>query len=203
MRRTALALRLAKVPEFPNPRPQLEQVATPPGLAAELLLEAVARGDVVGRSVADLGSGTGRLALGAALLGARSVEGWEIDPDAVARAQRTAAEWGLDVRFEARPVAPPGPVAETILMNPPFGAQRARADRPFWEAALGGPASAVYAFALAESRSFIERRAVAHAARLDERRSVDWTLPALFRHHRKRSVQLAVDLWVLRRTSAP
>ena len=107
------------------------------------------------------------------------------------------------MRWEARAVEPPGPLADTILMNPPFGAQRAKADRPFWEAALSGSASAIYAFALADSRSFIERQAVAHAARLDERRSVDWTFPATFRHHRKRSVRLSVDLWVLRRTVQP
>jgi putative methylase len=203
VKKAALTRKLSEVPEFPNPRADLEQVLTPPEAAAELLLEALARGDLVGRRVADLGSGTGRLALGAALLGADPVEAWEIDEGAVALARATASAWGLSVRWEHRPVGPPGPSADTIVMNPPFGAQKARADRPFWEAAFSGPASAVYAFALSDSRSFIERWAVDHAARLDERRSVDWTFPATFRHHRKRSVRLSVDLWVLRRTPLP
>ncbi|HTT25685.1 MAG TPA: methyltransferase [Thermoplasmata archaeon] len=203
MRQAALARKLQEVPGFPAPRADLEQVVTPPEAAATLLLEALARGDLLGRRVADLGSGTGRLALGAAVLGADPVVGWEADPVAVEVARATARRWGLPVRFEARAVVPPGPDADTVLMNPPFGAQKARADRPFWEAALGGSASAVYAFALSDSRSFIERRAVAHAARLDERRPIDWTFPATFRHHRERAVRLAVDLWVLHRTPPP
>lgn len=176
---------------------------TPAAAAAELLFEAFARGDLTDRRVADLGSGTGRLALGASLMGAGSVEGWEIDGVAVRSARETADRWGLTVRFEHRPVAPPGPEVDTILMNPPFGAQHAHADQPFWETAFSGPVQAVYAFALSDSRSFIERWAVAHAARLDERRSIDWTFPATFRFHRKRAVRLSVDLWVLRRTPEP
>ena len=203
MRRSELIRRLDRVPAFPDPRPELEQVRTPPEAAAEMLWAALGAGELEGRAVADLGCGTGVLALGAALLGARSVEGWDVDARALALGRDTAQEWGVEVRFVERSVEPPGPVAETILMNPPFGAQRAQADRPFWEAALGGTASAVYAFALADSRSFIERQAVAHSARLDERRPIDWTLPATFRHHRRRNVPLKVDLWVLRRGSPP
>jgi putative methylase len=203
VRRSELIRRLAAVPGFPSPDPRLEQVVTPPEAAAELLSEALARGDLEGRSVADLGCGTGRLALGAAVLGARRVEGWDVDPHPLDLARATARKWGVAVEFVAREVAPPPPKVDTIVMNPPFGAQTARADRPFWELALGGPSKAVYGFASADSRTFIERRAVAHAAHLDERRPIDWTMPHTFRHHRKRSVRLSVDLWVLRRPPTP
>ena len=203
MRRSELLRALARVPSFERPRADLEQLATPPEAAAELLEAALARGDLEGRSVGDLGAGTGRLAIGAALLGAERVEAWEADPAALATGRAAAAELGVAIDWVLRPVEPPGPAVRTIVMNPPFGAQRARADRPFWEAALGGPAESVYAFALAESRTFIERRRVAHAARLEDRRPIDWTLPATLRHHRKRAVPIAVDLWVLSRRTSP
>jgi putative methylase len=198
VRRAELVRRLDAVPPFANPRPELEQVATPAEAAAELLESALVRGDLEGKAVADLGSGTGRLAIGAGLLGASSVIGWESDEAAVAVAERAAAEVALTVRFEVREVRPPGPKVDTVVMNPPFGAQRARADRPFWEAALEGGAEAIYAFALADSRSFIERRVVGGLVQLEERRPIPWSLPATFAHHRRRTVPLAVDLWILR-----
>ena len=42
------------------------------------------KGDIEGKVVCDLGSGTGVLAIGASLLGAASVKGVEIDEKAVA-----------------------------------------------------------------------------------------------------------------------
>jgi putative methylase len=87
--------------------------------------------------------------------------------------------------------------AETVVMNPPFGAQNRGADRPFWHVAFARP-RAIYAFALADSRTFIEAIAVERAARVEAHRPVPWTLGPTFRHHRKRSVALPVDLWVIR-----
>lgn len=49
----------------------------------QLCLEALERHLAPGETVADLGCGSGILSLGAALLGASRVEGWEIDPQAV------------------------------------------------------------------------------------------------------------------------
>ncbi len=198
MKRSELVRRLAALPGFPEPDAAREQVATPAEEAADLLLDALARDDLEGRHLADLGSGVGTLAIGAAWLGAASVVGWEVDASAVAIARQAAPGDG-PVTFEVRPVEPPGPAVDTVVMNPPFGAQRAHADRPFWEAALTGARRAVYAFALPDSRTFIERRAVAHAARIEDRRTIDWRLPATFRHHRRPAVRLSVDRWVLRR----
>lgn len=197
MRRSDLIRRLDSVPTFSTPDPRLEQVVTPAERAADLLFEAVAREDLVDRTVADLGCGTGRLAIGAVLLGARSVDAYDVDPNAISVARAAGPE--LPVEWHARDVADLSLAVDTVVMNPPFGAQRRGADRPFWEAALAGP-RAVYAFALADSRTFIERFAVARGARVEAHRPVPWTLGPIFRHHRKRSVELPVDLWVVRAT---
>jgi putative methylase len=197
MRRSELVRLLAKVPEFDTPDPALEQVATPPERAADLLFEALARGDLEGRSVVDLGSGTGRLAIGAALLGAGPVEGVEVDPGAVDLARRSARALRAEVAWHVGEVGGSASGADTVVMNPPFGAQNRGADAPFWEAALARP-RAIYAFALSDSRTFIARLTVARGARVEAQRPVPWTLGATFRHHRKRSVELPVDLWVIR-----
>jgi putative methylase len=197
MRRSELVRALARVPEFEHPDPRREQVATPPERAAELLFEALARGDLEGRTVVDLGSGTGRLAIGAARLGAARVVAVEVDPNAVEIARTAATALHAEVTWETREVGAAIPEADTVVMNPPFGAQTRGADRPFWEAALSRP-RAVYAFALADSRTFIARLTVARGARVEAQRPVPWTLGATFRHHRRRSVELPVDLWVIR-----
>jgi putative methylase len=198
LRRIELIRRLDRVPGFPDPDPSLEQVATPPSAAAELLFEALGRGDLTGRPVTDLGAGTGRLAVGAALLGAAPVRGIEASEEAVAIARASARALGVEVEFEVGRVSAGSAPEGTVVMNPPFGAQRRGADRPFWDAALAAPAHAVYAFALSDSRTFIEGRAVARGARVEATRPVDWSLPTTFAHHRRASVRLEVDLWVLR-----
>jgi putative methylase len=193
-----LIRQLDRVPGFVEAEPALEQVVTPSRAAAELLFEAVGRSDLVGRPVVDLGSGTGRLAIGAALLGAAPVLGIEVSESAVEVARAAARALSVEVEFRVAEVGATPALGGTIVMNPPFGAQKRGADRPFWECALGRPGRAVYAFALADSRTFIEGRAVARGARIEATRPVRWELAATFAHHRRASVALPVDLWVLR-----
>lgn len=196
--RAVLLRKLARLGGFSQPRAGSEQVETPPQAAAELLYDALARGDLEGRDIVDLGSGPGRLAIGAMLLGARSVTGVEEDPRAVAIARQNSTEAGVDCRWVQGAVRNFHEFTDTVLMNPPFGAQRPHADAVFWERALALARRAVYAFSLADSRTFIARRAVERGARIETTRPVRWELPATFPHHRKPRVPLAVDLWVLR-----
>ena len=195
MRRSELVRRLQEVPDFELPVPALEQLVTPAERAADLLLEALARGDIAGRTVADLGCGTGRLAVGASLLGAAAVDGFDIDERALAVARRSTVQ---GIRWHLEDATNVVTDAQTVVMNPPFGAQRRGADRPFWEVAFAR-SRAVYAFALADSRTFIERLVVARGARVEAHRPVPWTLGPTFRHHRRRSVEVPVDLWIVRR----
>ncbi len=196
-RRAAFVRRLAALRGFPHPDPRREQVVTPPEAAAALFEAALARDDLVGRSVLDLGSGTGVLAIGAALLGAARVTGGEADPAALAVARENARAAGVEVDWREGEVGATALRADTVVMNPPFGAQRAHADRPFWEAALAAAGRRIYAFALTDSRSFIAGRAVARGAQVEATLPVSWDLPRTFRHHRKDRVAVPVDLWVL------
>ncbi|MFB6080593.1 MAG: METTL5 family protein [Haloferacaceae archaeon] len=160
--KAALAGRLAVVAGFDSPTAALEQYPTPPELAAHVIHVADLNGDVAGRTVVDLGTGTGMLALGAALRGPARVVGVEIDRDALetARANRlrvgTAAEihW---VRADATraPLAPAE--GTTVVMNPPFGAQAGNehADRGFL-ATAAEVAGVSYSIHNEGSRAFVE-----------------------------------------------
>jgi putative methylase len=197
VRRSELVRRIERIPPPVSPKREWEQVATPAEAAADLLLAAVRLGGIAGRSVVDLGSGTGRLAVGAALLGANPVVGVEIDPTLVDAATTAAAAADAGVTFVTADVREWKGAADMVLMNPPFGAQRRHADRPFWDAAFDTARQSVHAFALADSRIFIARRAVERNAQILENEPVRWELARIFPHHTRARVRLPVDRWAI------
>ena len=81
MRRKQLASRISAVPSLPHVHTDLEAHATDPEAAADLLLRALADGDIKTEHYLDLGCGTGRLSAGLAFLGVRSVVGIDVEPD--------------------------------------------------------------------------------------------------------------------------
>ena len=80
---------LSRVRPFDAPKYQLEQYPTSPHIAARLLFIAQEKfDDITGRIVGDFGCGTAMLACGAGILEAAHVVGVDIDPDALAQAER-------------------------------------------------------------------------------------------------------------------
>ena len=79
---------ISEIEPHPAPKAHLEQYTIPADLAAEILyIAAYVYNGIVEKTVVDLGCGTGRLALGAAFLGAREVIGVDIDKTAVSVAR--------------------------------------------------------------------------------------------------------------------
>ena len=96
MRRKRLERLLGSVEAHPAPKSYLEQYMIPESLAVKILtLAAYTFNDIEGKVVYDLGCGTGRLAIGAALLGARQVVGVDIDPIAIRVAKRSVSKLNL------------------------------------------------------------------------------------------------------------
>lgn len=160
MKLKQLEMALQRLAGFNNPRAALEQYGTPAPLAARLLFHAGMKGDIQGKTVCDLGSGTGILAIGAALLGAAEVIGVEIDPGAVNVARENATLLGADAEFMVADVREPATCSrignqDTVVMNPPFGAQNVHADRPFIDCSLA-VAPVTYGIFNAGSYQFIQ-----------------------------------------------
>ncbi|ELZ86102.1 putative RNA methylase [Haloferax elongans ATCC BAA-1513] len=162
--KAALEAQLAVVAGFENPKVALEQYPTPPDLAAHLVHLADLRGDVDGKTVVDLGTGTGMLALGAALRSPARVVGVELDADALETAVDNARRVGASapvhwVRGDATrlPLCLSEREPVTVLMNPPFGAQNenAHADRAFLET-IASLADVSYSVHNEGSKEFIE-----------------------------------------------
>ncbi|HLF16356.1 MAG TPA: methyltransferase [Candidatus Thermoplasmatota archaeon] len=195
MRRPDLERALGQVPLPPHPTPDLEQVRTPPAIAAELLWKAQAERAIEGRRVLDLGCGTGIFALGAALLGARLATGVEVDADAVALAQQAARDLRVANRtwFVAADLATwrPEPAAfDTVVMNPPFGAQRGNrhGDRLFYARAaeaLRGTGGTCWFLAQENSERFLDAYARELDAEVEKVASWDYPLEAAQAFHRK------------------
>lgn len=159
MRLRDLERLLSSIPPHPAPKAALEQYATPASLAAPLLFEAWSLGDIDDKAVLDLGCGTGIFAIGAALLGASRVRALDVDPTALAVAKREAARTRATVEFLEADVRAWSGSADTVLMNPPFGAQVRGADRAFLDAAFRS-APVVYTLHNAATREFVETYAL-------------------------------------------
>ena len=124
MRKKELEIKLQGLEGFTDPDPSLEQYPTHSAIASDILFSAYAEGDVADRTVADLGCGTGIFAIGACLLGAREVRGYDISPSAEEAAMRNADALGCDISFEVCDVRDVCWRCDTVFMNPPFGSQR-------------------------------------------------------------------------------
>lgn len=188
MKRTQLVQALTRVHDFNTPRRELEQYPTPPEVAAAMLLEAHRRGQIKGRGVVDLGCGTGRLAIGAALLGAASVEGVEVDEVALSQARRAATSAGVAdlCTFTLAEVSRWRGSGDTVVMNPPFGSQHRRADRPFMERALRA-APHLHSLHLAVSETYWRERLTRRGHQVSTVQSFLVQLPYTFPHQTRES----------------
>lgn len=195
----ALERRLADLASFADPQVELEQYPTPAELAANLLHLADLQGDL-DRTVIDLGSGTGLLALGAALRAPPRVVGLERDPAAIETArenERTLAP-AVDVDWIVSDATRP-PLSlddATVVMNPPFGAQRGRrhADRAFLGAAADlGVVS--YSIHNADSRDFVEAFAADNGGTVTHAFEATLELDRQFAFHARDRAELTVEVY--------
>ena len=207
--RKALAMALSRIQDHDEPKSGLEQVRTPGDIAADMILEGAAEGDIVGRVVVDLGCGTGVLAIGAALAGAKRVVGIDVDKAAVEAATREAKRAGVDdrVTWHVADVATLEPEAvrawadgrvDTVLMNPPFGADlgsRARGgDRVFLALAFR-LAARVMSLHLAETERFLVAFARDAGYEAGTFGTVAFPVPARFAHHRQEVKTVRVGVY--------
>ncbi|KAK9816360.1 hypothetical protein WJX74_002367 [Apatococcus lobatus] len=195
---------LQGVQTFENPKIDLEQYSTGPHLAAQLVFTAdTSFGDICGKTVVDLGCGTGMLSIGAAMLGSSHVVGVDVDADALRTACSNVEEFQglsidfLQLRLHAADQLPCRLRADTVILNPPFGTRRKGADIEFLQIAIQVAYGAVYSLHKTSTRAHVQRVAqreprVASAEVLAEMR---FDLPATYAFHKQRSADIAVDLW--------
>ncbi|MBI5000412.1 MAG: methyltransferase [Euryarchaeota archaeon] len=198
MKLSELERALERVPDYGTPSPALEQYRTPARMSAEILYDALAQGDIEGRRVADLGCGTGTFAIGAALLGASEVNGFDIDDKALALARECVRVMRLEIDFQKCEIGNVKGKFDTVVMNPPFGCQNRGADRPFLEKALE-VASSIYTIHMAETEGFVERFVGARGATVVSKKRYKFPIPHTFHFHGSEKRLIDVLVWHVRR----
>ncbi|XP_073155559.1 uncharacterized protein [Henckelia pumila] len=192
---------LGSLQQFENPKIELEQYPTGPHIASRLLYTAEnSFGDVNDKVVADFGCGCGTLGLAAALLGAKHVIGIDIDAESIEIASSNADELELDVDFiqsDIRHLRWRGGFVDTVVLNPPFGTRKKGADMEFLSTALKVASQAVYSLHKSTTRDHVKRTALRdyNAVSAEVLCELRFDVPQLYKFHKKKEVDVAVDLW--------
>lgn len=191
MKQRKLEMLLEQVDGFDSPNVNLEQYATPALLAAEILHFAYMQGDLEG-TVFDLGCGTGMLAIGAKLLGAEKVVGFDIDNKALELARKNAGKLGVDVEFVHADIFEVEGHADAVVMNPPFGAQAKGNDRPFLLSALK-TSDVIYSIHNCGSHDFISK--FIGDASITDWYSTAFPMKRTFKFHKKEVEMVKVEIY--------
>ena len=198
-RKKHLEMLLQQIPSHISPKVHLEQYTTPSNIASDVLWNAYSLGDIKDKKIVDFGCGTGIFAVGAALLGAEKVVGVDVDPDAVETARMQASKMSLEnVNFISGDVQTFSQSADTVIQNPPFGAQKAgikNADRIFMKKAMEA-APVVYSFHIMETEEFVEQFFGSFNGRVTCKFHYSFPIPKIYDFHQKERVN--VDVVVLR-----
>jgi len=193
MKKKELAILLERVEDIKEPDEDSEQYSTPATVASELLYFAFMNGDIDGQVVYDLGCGSGILGIGAKVLGARTVVGIDSDKKAIEVALLNCRRLGVEVEFRSCDVRLVEGKGDTVVMNPPFGAQRKNrhADRIFLEKACE-ISPVVYSILNEGSESFV--RSIVPTASI-QRFPVAFPLKRRFWFHKKDTKFIPVDIY--------
>jgi predicted RNA methylase len=193
---------LQQVSHHPKPEVALEQYTIPSDMAAEIVFQACyTYGDIENKQVADLGSGTGRLALGAAMLGAEYVVGVDLDLLSLSLASRTTRNLALQVDWLLADIQTLRGSVDTVLMNPPFGTKQPHADIRFLQVALQ-LGEVVYSIHKSSTRRHIDRWLKEHATEAERIMIGGMDIPHQFSFHKMKKRRVDVDVFRIRRKPA-
>jgi putative methylase len=226
VRRLDLERAISRVDPHPSPTANLEQYTITPEIAAQILFIATyTNDDIIGKTVADLGCGTGRLAIGGALMGAKEVVGVDIDKVATTTASKNAEKLGMKEKTQwvTGEVTVIKGGFDTVLQNPPFGIQRRKADRKFLRKALE-IAEHVYSLhkssqdnpklvnKLSRNRTqlleaapspFLNELVEEYGGEVKAVYTMLMTIPRMFHFHTKPRHQFLVDVYIIERKALP
>ncbi|KAM3184132.1 hypothetical protein ACTXT7_008994 [Hymenolepis weldensis] len=200
-----LQMELQNLESFSNPKQNLEQYPTSAHVASDILFDMQTRHDAIeGKVVGDLGCGAGMLSLGAHLLGASFVVGFDIDEDAISDFQinlegnfspESAACINLvltDVKKLPPPTVKP---FDTIILNPPFGTtdKNKGIDVEFLKVGLSMSKEHVYSLHKTTTRRHIMKTVQGLGANCEVIAELRFDIPKMYTKHKQASKDIAVD----------
>ena len=195
---------LGFVETFEHPKILLEQYQTPAHIASVWLFTAHNNyNDIDKKLTADIGCGTGILALGAALLGSNQTVAFDIDSEALEIAKSNVSEMEINtIDFVQCDVVSEIEmekwcnVFDTVFMNPPFGTKKnAGMDMKFLKIAIKISRNVVYSLHKSSTRAYIEKKTKELNVKGTVIAELKYNIDSSYRFHKKQSVDIAVDVW--------
>ena len=196
-----LEVQLGRLKILQEPNLKLEQYPISAEVASELLYMAGFENNDLDGRVIDLGTGTGRLAIGAALMGAEDVVGVDLDERAISLARENAETAGVEVEWVNADAEKINGKFDTVIMNPPYGTRTSHADTRFLEKAFK-IASVVYSIHKSATRNFLVQLVTKSGWHVDQIRSMRMEIPHLFEFHEKKRGTVEVDLYRITQTKS-
>lgn len=198
-----------RIPE--DPKERLEQYTIPSQLAADILNIAKLNGDIADKTVFDFGCGSGRFAIGAALLGARKIVGVDIDKNVIEIAKNNAKNINANVKFVCSDIENFAGECDTVVQNPPFGMRGEKhSDRLFLKKALQC-GKRIYSLhrggyedeeGYNRTRAFLERFIEQNGGQVLTVKEFKFDIPYMFKFHKKPKVSYSVDLFVIEKAKS-
>jgi len=202
-----LAIELSKLKPHPHNSVELEQYATEGDLAAFWLLAIDQLDNLENRTVVDLGSGNGILGLGTVFLGATRVILVEADEEACLISKQNTEK--MNQKFSAQIETIHAiigsqeldipPQTDIVVMNPPWGFQTEKADRPLLELAFSLDATAIYVLHSAKAKH-VAAMAKDFGYEGEVVFETDFRLPPTYSHHSKKKSTTDARCWRFHRT---
>ncbi|WP_054857690.1 METTL5 family protein [Vulcanisaeta sp. JCM 16159] len=184
-----LELLIQGIPGYKSPKLNLEQYITDANIVAVAIWDAYMRNHLANARILDLGCGTGRFAIAAALMGARQVICVDIDPEALAIAKESANNYGLNnvdfIASDVRNIALLGRF-DVVFQNPPFGIQSERGlDIKFLATAINH-GNMVYTIHKLNTLDYVHNKVNSWGCVMNVLDKVIITIPLTYKHHRRR-----------------
>jgi putative methylase len=152
------------------------------------------KGDIEGKIIADLGSGTGILGIGAMILGAKKVYFVESESSAmeIAKSNLDMVESESSAEFMLIDVREFDKKVDVIVMNPPFGTKNEHSDKIFLEKAFE-TGDVIYSLHKSETKEFIERFSDKNNFKITQVMDFSYPLKATMEFHRKKIEKINVS----------
>ena len=195
MKKKKLEMYLQQVPTFEKPNPQLEQYITPAEIASDIIYIAFQFGDIENKRIIDLGCGTGIFSVGAYVAGAKEIIGIDVDENAIKISKEFANKNNLNIDYITKNVKDVDTLCDTVIMNPPFGAQKSniRADRAFIEKGFE-ISDVMYYLHLSKTTPFVEKMISSLKGEIDFKKDYIFRMKYAFEFHKKKMQNFDVTL---------
>ena len=196
--KSRLAMILSQLKTFEDPSLKDEQYPTDGDTAADVVWNANFLDDIEGRTIADLGAGTGILGFGTLLLGAQRVFLVEQDEKALEIAKNNynaiKEQCTGEAVFVHDDVANFNQHVDVVIQNPPFGTKEKHADREFLRKAFS-LAPVVYSFHKETTGEFLKKFSADNNFKMTHHWRYDFPIKASELFHKRKIRRINVGCW--------